>query len=66
MAEKPPLSRSAESLKPGDGSVAYLDQALWRQLGEARGDEEFSQSWLVLEARLLGGARSGLVILGPD
>ena len=47
--------------------MAYLDQALWRQLAEAGSEAEFCHSWLVLQARLLGGARVGPVILGsPD
>jgi biotin carboxyl carrier protein len=65
MAEKPPLSRMAESLKPGDGGVTYLDQALWRKLAEAETDEEFCGSWLVLQGRMLGGVHSGMVVLGP-
>jgi multidrug resistance efflux pump len=55
----------AESQKFGDGSVAYLDQALWRQLSEASSEEDFCHSWLVLQGRLLGGFHRGLVILGP-
>jgi multidrug resistance efflux pump len=65
MADKPPLSRTADSQKSGEGSVAYLDQALWRQLAEAGSTEEFCQSWLVLQVRLVGGAHRGLVALGP-
>jgi multidrug resistance efflux pump len=55
----------AESPKTGDGGVAYLDQALWRQLADAETGEEFCHSWLVLQERFIGGVRRGLVILGP-
>ncbi|MGB8993388.1 MAG: HlyD family efflux transporter periplasmic adaptor subunit [Desulfobaccales bacterium] len=65
MADKPPLSRTVDSLKSGDGGLAYLDQAWWRQLAEAASDEEFGHSWLVLQGRQIGGVRRGLVILGP-
>jgi biotin carboxyl carrier protein len=65
MADKPPFSRTAESQKLGDGGLAYLDQALWRQLSAAASEEEFCHSWLVLQSRLIGGVRRGLVVLGP-
>jgi multidrug resistance efflux pump len=65
MADRPPLSRAADSQKSGEGSVAYLDQALWRQLIEASSAEEFCQSWLVLQGRLVRDFRRGLVALGP-
>lgn len=65
MADQPPFSRTAESPKSGDGGLAYLDQALWRQLAEAGSEAEFCHSWLVLQGRLIGGVHRGLVILGP-
>ena len=65
MADQPPFERTAASPKSGDGGLAYLDQALWRQLAEASSDAEFCHSWLVLQGRLIGGVHRGLVILGP-
>jgi len=65
MADQPPFSRATESPKSGDGGLAYLDQALWRQLAEAGSEAEFCHSWLVLQGRLIGGVHRSLVILGP-
>ncbi len=65
MAEKPPTSRPLDGLRFGEGSLAYLDPALWRQLTEAAGEEEFCHSWLILQGRLLGGVHRAMVILGP-
>lgn len=65
MPENPQFSRSAEGPKSGARGLAYLDQALWRQLAEADGDEDFCHSWLVLQGRIIGGVHSGMVALGP-
>jgi biotin carboxyl carrier protein len=65
MADKPSSPRLDESLKSEGGGLAYLDPALWRQLTETASAEEFCHSWLILQGRLLGGVRRGLVILGP-
>ncbi len=65
MAEPPFSHKSAEGQKSGEGSVAYLEQALWRKLTDFSSEEEFCQSWLALQSRIIGGVRMGLVVLGP-
>jgi len=64
MTERPPYRSPAEERGSG-GSVAYLDQALWRQLVEAQTDEEFCHSWLGLLCRMIGEVESGVVVMGP-
>lgn len=50
-----------------EGSLSYLDQALWRQLNEAKTDEEYCYAWLVLNSHIISGLRKGIVVLGtPD
>ena len=63
MPDSPPFSRVAEDHKSREGSLAYLDQALWRQLAEAKSDEDYCQSWLGLQSRMIGGVLLGLVAL---
>lgn len=51
---------------PAEGRrLSYLDQALWKQLGEAETEEEFARYWLTLQSRMLDGAVRAEVILGP-
>ncbi|TNF45182.1 HlyD family efflux transporter periplasmic adaptor subunit [bacterium] len=65
MPEKPPHNIPGGDRKPEAGSVTYLDQTLWRQLAEAETDEDFCDSWLNLQVRMISGAVSGMVALGP-
>jgi len=65
MPEKPPSHNAGRDSRPAEGSVAYLDQTLWRQLSEAGSDEDFCYSWLNLQVRMISGAVSGMVALGP-
>src|SRR5580765_3893971 len=41
------------------------EQRLWTTFGEAATVESFCQSWLALQCGMIGGVRSGMVILGP-
>jgi hypothetical protein len=63
MLEDPPQVQSDGGSEPGTGKVLYLDQALWHQLADAETIEDFSQSWLGLQALMIGGASSGVVVL---
>ncbi|GMQ95751.1 MAG: hypothetical protein BMS9Abin14_205 [Gammaproteobacteria bacterium] len=45
---------------------AYLDQTLWTRLNDAASEQEFAQSWLDLQCKMIG-ATVGVVVLGaPD
>ncbi|NVK42882.1 MAG: HlyD family efflux transporter periplasmic adaptor subunit [Oceanospirillaceae bacterium] len=46
--------------------LAYLDQALWKRLHEARSKEEFAAAWLTLQCSMLPGVRAGVVVLNND
>lgn len=50
-------------------TVAQADEtqehALWTSFAEAATVELFCQSWLALQCRMMGGVRSGMVLLGP-
>jgi RND family efflux transporter MFP subunit len=46
------------------GSVAYLDQTLWRQLSESEDQGEFLYAWLALQARIVEGVLKGVIVLG--
>lgn len=46
------------------GSVAYLDQALWRQLTESEDQGEFLYAWLGLQARIIEGVINSVIVLG--
>jgi RND family efflux transporter MFP subunit len=54
---------------PGAESAAgseysYLDQTLWTRLNDAASEQEFAQSWLDLQCKMIGAA-AGVVVLGP-
>jgi RND family efflux transporter MFP subunit len=42
---------------------AELDQSLWTRLVQAASDEEFFQTWLRIQSRMIQGVSSGLVAL---
>ncbi len=65
MTEIPSSRKLAENRRTEEGSVAYPDHALWRQLAEAETDEDFCSSWLGLLAHMISGILSGMVVLGP-
>lgn len=50
------------------GRVSFLEQALWRSLGEDSSAREFAKGWLGLQCRFIAGADAGVVVLGetPD
>jgi len=56
--------------QPGDtrgqqaGSVAYLDQTLWRQLTETEDRIEFFNTWMALQTRMVSGISRGILVLG--
>jgi multidrug resistance efflux pump len=48
---------------PALESVTSIDQFLWRRFAEANTIEQFCSSWLALQARMIGEALGGLVVL---
>ncbi len=63
MPEGSPPRGSAGRRSSGEGPVAHLDLALWRQLAEAETADVFCRSWLALQARMIGGVSAGIVVL---
>ena len=45
-------------------AFSHLDQTLWTRLNEAASEQEFAQSWLDLQCKMIGAA-VGVVVLGP-
>jgi RND family efflux transporter MFP subunit len=60
-----PHGRAADSPGPEGERVAFLSQALWKRLRDARAPEEFSAAWLALQTRLVEEVIGGVVVLGP-
>jgi RND family efflux transporter MFP subunit len=58
-------SAAPQDVPGSDGRVAFLSQALWRQLGEAQSPEAFAAAWLELQCRIIGDVVAGVVVLGP-
>ncbi len=48
------------------GRISFLDQALWKQFGEAATTEAFVRAWLGLQCRFIDGVTSGVVVLGES
>jgi multidrug resistance efflux pump len=61
MARGRPPRRTTDESRTGN--VTYLDEALWRQLAEARTADQLCQAWLALQCRMIGGVSAGLVLL---
>ncbi|MBH0178411.1 MAG: HlyD family efflux transporter periplasmic adaptor subunit [Nitrospira sp.] len=68
-----PAGAQRDSLQ-GEGempaqTVAQIDvtqeHSLWTSFAEAATVEVFCRSWLALQCRMMGGVRSGMVLLGP-
>lgn len=66
MAENLPPYRSVANRISEEGSTSNLDHSLWRQLAEAKTDEDFYSSWLGLQSRMIGGIHYGMVVIGPS
>ena len=47
----------------GAGQISFLDQALWKQLGDASSQEAFVRAWLALQCRIIPGVERGVVVL---
>ncbi|MFO1100574.1 MAG: HlyD family efflux transporter periplasmic adaptor subunit [Xanthobacteraceae bacterium] len=60
-----PLAPSP-SVSDGRGPVAFLDQALWRDLVSADAAEAFGAAWLALACRIIAGAAGGVLLLTKD
>ncbi|MEH6825980.1 MAG: HlyD family efflux transporter periplasmic adaptor subunit [Motiliproteus sp.] len=60
-----PTMGSLESAQPQLGTeLAFLEQALWQRLHEAKSTEELAAAWLTLQCSMLPGVTAGLVVLG--
>ncbi len=47
--------------------VTYLEPALWKKITEASTEQDFCQSWIRLQCRIINNASGGVVVLGdPD
>lgn len=53
----------ADAGKSRVGQISFLDQALWKQLGEATTPGIFVQSWLALLCRLIPAVERGVAVL---
>jgi len=55
----------AKTPEDGDpGKVSFLDQALWRQLREAKTPDVLAGAWLALLCRIIDAVERGVVVLG--
>ncbi len=56
---------ATQAQAPGDatGRVSFLEQALWKRLGEAASLQEAAVAWLPLQCGMVGGAVGGVVVL---
>ena len=63
MSEDPHQEQSIGGSEPGAEKALYLDQSLWHQFADAETIEAFAQSWLGLQALMIGGVASGVVVL---
>lgn len=64
MTDGPTRRQPSDSKGQRAGSVAYLDQTLWRQLSESEDQGEFLYAWLALQARIVEGVLKGVIVLG--
>ena len=55
MRDEPPPRKPGGEGEPATRPVAHLDRNLWRRFADAQTPEEFSQAWLGLQARMIGG-----------
>jgi RND family efflux transporter MFP subunit len=53
-----------ESELPDDASLAYLDQALWKQLSAAPTPTAFAKAWLTLQCAMIADVNRAVVLLG--
>lgn len=59
-------SPGSDGTEPGSGdgaSVASLEPALWRRLGEAASLTNMARAWLALQCQIIEGATRGVVLL---
>lgn len=66
--EPNPGSRHDKAKKSDTSRVSFLEQALWKTLGENNNIADYVKGWLGLQCRFLQGATGGVVVLGetPD
>ncbi len=67
MPEHTPPDFGPDPSKPAERSEATpFDHALWRDFVEAKTVEQFCSSWLGLQARQIGSATGGVVVLETE
>lgn len=60
--QAPPQSESAQNAE----ELAYLEQALWKQLAQASTSRAFGRAWLTLQCAMIDGIKQGLLLLGDE
>ncbi len=67
-----PVEASAEAdgaapAKVSGGDVTVIDQALWKQIGDAKSPVDIAPAWLALQCKMIPGTLHGVIVLGePD
>lgn len=49
-----------------ESSLAYLDQALWKQLSSAPTPAAFAKAWLTLQCAMISGVQRGVILLAEQ
>ena len=53
--------------KVSGGDVTVIDQALWKQIGDAQSPRDIAPAWLALQCKMIPGILHGVIVLGePD
>lgn len=61
------VSRTEKTKRKDAEQVSFLDQTLWKHLGEASTPKDIAKSWLPLQCRMIPEVSRGVVVLGePD
>ena len=60
-----PAEASGSTESP-EGSLAYLDQALWKQLSAAPTPTAFAKAWLTLQCGMISGVRRAVILLAEQ
>jgi multidrug resistance efflux pump len=64
MATDPETQRSGGARQASPTRVSFLEQALWKTLGEDSRIADYARGWLGLQCRFIPGAICGVVVLG--
>jgi hypothetical protein len=50
----------------GRDRVSFLEQALWKRLGDAATRAEFAEAWLAIQCKVIDGVTGGIVVLDAE